>query len=270
MMKQWFEFYRKAKTIYQTHSPFLFEFYTNVLNTTKEYYAFSEIEKVRKQLKDSKMTIDFTEYGAGSRVMSGDKRFVSKIASSGISDVSRCRNLFNLVNYLSPGRVLEFGTSLGVSTLYLAAARKSAIIDTVEANAHLVKIAKENAKKLTLSNIQFNQSKFDDFISSLNKDVKYDMVYLDGNHTFEATTDYFNRLLPHMAENCVVVVDDIHWSEGMYEAYKVLKNHERVFTTVETAYVGYLFLDKKYPQAEHTHIDFWLKPWQIGLFPQNV
>ena len=269
-MKQWIEFYRKAKTIYQTHSPFLYEFYTNVLPTNKEYYAFAEIEKVRKQLKDRKKIIDFTEYGAGSRVMKGDKRFVSKIARSGISDGSRCRNLFNLVNYLSPWRVLEFGTSLGVSTMYLAAARKSTIIDTVEVNDQLVEIAKENAQKLALSNINFYQSKFEDFINTLNQDVKYNIVYLDGNHTFEATTDYFQRLLPHMAENCVVVVDDIHWSEGMYKAYEVLNTHERVFASVETAFVGYLFLDNKYPKAKHTHIDYWLKPWQIGLFPQNV
>jgi predicted O-methyltransferase YrrM len=269
-MKQWLEYYKKAKTIYQTHSPFLYEIYAHVLNTDRVYYDFPEIEKIRKELSGSNQSVECKEFDAGSKVWKGKNRTVSKIASSGISDEKRCRNLFNLVNYFAPNNILEFGTSLGINTLYLATSRKKANIDTVEGNKELQAIARQNAENLSLNNINFHPCTFEEYLEKLPPELKYDIIYLNGNHTYEATTWYFQRLLPNISDKGVVVVNDIHWSEGMYNAWNVLKSHPRIQTSVETAYVGYLFLNKDFPKIDHTHISFWCKPWQIGLFPQDV
>ena len=269
-MKQWLEYYSRAKTIYQTHSPFLYDIYVNVLRTDRQFYAFSEIEKVRKMMKKGNQQIRFIELGAGSKVLKGNTRKVREIAGVGISKVNQCRILFNAVNHLAPQHILELGTSLGLSTLYMACARKHSVIDTVEGNEDLVHIARANAHSLSLDNIRFHNMSIDDFIGSIHADTQYDLVFMDANHTYEATIQYFEQLLPFLSPRCTVIVDDIHWSYDMFRAWEDLKRHQKVRATIETAHFGFLFMNGQYPMTNHTLIDYWCKPWQIGLFPQDV
>src|SRR2546430_379368 len=50
------------------HSPFVFEFITQVLNNDREYYCYKTIEQLRHQLKHNNTLLVLEDLGAGSRV----------------------------------------------------------------------------------------------------------------------------------------------------------------------------------------------------------
>ena len=71
-----------------------------------------------------------------------------------------------------------------------------------------------------------------------------DFVFFDGNHRKEPTINYFNMCLPHISENSVFIFDDIHWSQGMEEAWNEIKQNEQVSTTIDLFFVGIVFFKK--------------------------
>src|SRR5690606_17020814 len=48
----------------------------------------------------------------------------------------------------------------------------------------------------------------------------FDLLYIDGNHQKEATLSYFEKLLPTVHNDSVMIFDDIHWSRDMEEAWE--------------------------------------------------
>ena len=115
---QFIKFFFAAKTKYKVHSPFVFKFIEQVLEDTREFYAFDQIEAVRKLLLQNKKIINVSDFGAGSVKLKAPQRKIKAIAKSALSSPLFCRILFRTVNYYKPKTILEIGTSLGISSLY--------------------------------------------------------------------------------------------------------------------------------------------------------
>ena len=106
------------------HSPFVYEFITTVLNDDRHFYAYQPIEKLRQQLLSDNKEIEIEDFGAGSRVAKTKNRKISKIARSSLKPKKFGQLLFRIVDHYSPFSIIELGTSLGITTAYLAAAKK--------------------------------------------------------------------------------------------------------------------------------------------------
>src|SRR3954471_19072 len=102
------------------HSPFVFSFITQVLNDKRFFYCYETVEIVREQLKKDDSLLTLEDFGAGSRIHSHTQRKVSAIATSSLKPKKFSRLLFRMVNYFQPATILELGTSLGMTTSYLA------------------------------------------------------------------------------------------------------------------------------------------------------
>ncbi len=65
-----------------------------------------------------------------------------------------------------------------------------------------------------VENINYINATFDDVLPKLLNDYpRLDVVYIDGNHTYETTLRYFHMLLPKCTANTVLIFD-IYWSKG--------------------------------------------------------
>ena len=117
---QYFSYRLKAKNEHSLHSPFLFDFYTEVIKLKKQYYAFEDIENVRTDLLKSKDKITITDFGAGSKAINSNLRAVSAIAKHSLSSRKTSELLFRMVDYFQPTTIFELGTCLGINTSYLA------------------------------------------------------------------------------------------------------------------------------------------------------
>ena len=233
------------------HSPYLFELVRFVLRDKNAYYCFADIERRRESLLACEDVLDVMDFGsAGSPEGKLVKRRVCDIAKTHLERPVIGQLLFRLVNFIGqhekrPLEILELGTSLGVTTAYLASADSRHRVLTFEGSEAVLRVAQGVWRALRLENIAWQQGNIDDTLYKCAREG-IDVAYVDANHTFEATMRYVDFLLPRMNEKGVVVIDDIHHSEQMELAWNTLKNDKRVTTSVDLYYVGLLFVDPHY------------------------
>lgn len=237
---------------HKLHSPFAYEFYTNVLQDERRYYSFNAIEKRRNQLLRNHAHIKVTELGAGSRIQGVADRRVSDIAKYAAKRAKYGRLLFRIVNYFNPKNILELGTSLGISTSYLASARSRSHVTTLEGWPEVLDIAKETFKALQLDNITTVSGNFDDTLEVVLEGMpSLDLAFIDGNHRKEPTLRYFECCLSKINNNSVLIFDDIYWTPEMEAAWNEIKAHPSVRLTIDTFYFGLVFFRKEIKEKQH-------------------
>lgn len=260
-------YYFKAKTKYDVHSPFVYEFTDQVLEDERWFYAFNEIEAIRQYMLKDKRTIEVRDMGAGSQVLNNKVRSIASLARHSANQAFVCRWLFKMVNLYKPTTLLELGTSLGVSTNYQAAASLNAQMITIEGCPNTAHLAKGNFKLLKTSNVQVLEGHFDETLPKAFQQLgSLDYVFVDGNHREAPTLKYFDACLRHAHENSVFVFDDVHWSKGMEAAWEQIKQHPKVTISIDLFFFGVVFFRKEPKVKQHfTLIPWSWKPWRIGL-----
>ena len=106
----------KSNTIANIHSPFVYNLAKTVIYENDDYYAYQQIETIRKKWKNDRSSITVSDFGAGSRIFSGPKRRISDICKYSVKSAKYGQLLFRLVNHFQPQNLLELGTSLGITT----------------------------------------------------------------------------------------------------------------------------------------------------------
>lgn len=228
------------------HPPFVYDFIRHVLNSKEQPAYFSEIEQVRKALMVNDEIITIEDFGAGSRIFSGLQRKISGIAQTSLKPAKYSRLLHHIIAYYKPQISLELGTSLGITTSYLAKANPSGKVITLEGSGAIAAIAKHNFKKLAIENIEIVQGNFSDTLQGvLQKNSVIDFAFIDGNHSKKPTLDYFHALLPHTGNDSILVFDDIHWSEEMEAAWAEIQASQEVRLSIDLFFVGIVFFKKE-------------------------
>ena len=224
------------------HSPFVFDFIQNVLNDKREFDCFRYIESLRNELRNSNSEINVPDFGAGSRKQLNNKRIISAIAKSSLKSKKYSQLIFRIVHYYKPKTVLELGTSLGITTSYLAFANPEAKVITMEGAPEVAAAAKNNFDQLHLFNIKIIEGNFDETLPLFIKQQHpLDFVFIDGNHRKEPTVHYFNQLLEITNHSTILIFDDIHWSEEMEAAWKEIKEHPSVTLSIDLFFIGIIF-----------------------------
>ncbi|MFM9908278.1 MAG: O-methyltransferase [Chitinophagaceae bacterium] len=239
------------------HSPFVFDFIAQVLNSKKHYYAYETVEALREKLKLDKEVLLINDLGAGSVVSAGDQRSIASIANIAAKPKKYGQLLFRIANYYQPDTILELGTSLGITTSYLALGNQHANIITLEGSVSIAEIALENFKTLQLKNTRLVQGNFDDTLKKvLTALSSVSMVFVDGNHRKEPTLRYFDQLLPFLNKESVIVFDDIHWSSEMTAAWKIISNHPKTMLTIDLFFIGLVFFNPAFKVKQNFSIRF--------------
>jgi predicted O-methyltransferase YrrM len=246
LVKKYLQYTCCSKTNFDIHSPFLFELVTKVFQGGSADTEYLKVEALKAQfLKDSR-TISVTDLGAGKTSVKQEIRHIRDIAKTSSKSNKYGRLLFRLIKYLRPGTVLELGTSLGFSTAYMANGCPSSVIFSIEGCPNIAELAKSNFIKLDISNIHLVVGSFDDKLPGiLNSLHQIDFVFIDGNHRQEPTINYFEQCLIKAVNDTVFVIDDIHWSEGMENAWDHICNHPSVTLSVDIFFMGIVFLKKE-------------------------
>ena len=232
------------------HSPFVFDLINNVIDNTGVFYGFDKIEEIRKELLQDDNTIKINDLGAGSKKFSSEERRISDIAKYSLKSTKQASFLMRIANYINAKSIIEVGTSLGITTMYLSLL-KQATITTIEGDENIFKIADNNFKKLNIKNINNICANFDDVLPEIiNKTDRVDLAFVDGNHTKEATLRYFELLKQKVHKNSVLIFDDIYWSKGMFEAWEIIKKDSKVVVSIDLFHLGLVFFKKDMPKQD--------------------
>ena len=240
------------------HSPFVYDLVTLVFNDNKnKYHCYAPIEALRKQLLKSRQELQITDLGAGSRIADSSIRTIGSIAGSALKPAKYGQLLFRLANYMQAQTILEVGTSLGITTAYLAGSSSRANVFTMEGVPDIVKTAQQHFTRLGLKNIRLIAGNFDETLpQTLPEMGAIDLAYLDGNHRLEPTLRYFEQIFPFLHAKSLVIFDDIHWSAEMEQAWEAIKADPRVKLTIDLFFIGLVFFDDGFKQPQHFTIRF--------------
>ena len=230
MIKSYLTYKRKASKT--SSSPFVQDFITNILS--KENDNQTEVETLRKALLKNKTEIEITDFGAGSKKLSNHKRRICDIAKISGTPKKYTQVLSNLTAHYNSKSVLELGTSLGLGTLSLSS--KTNDITSIEGDPLIHQFS---SNQLSGSNIKFVNAQFDDFIQE--DEQKYDLLFIDGNHSYEATMRYADLLMKNSHDKSIFIFDDINWSDGMTKAWKEIVNSDRFSLTIDLFKLGICF-----------------------------
>ena len=254
-VKHYFTAKRKGHSV---HSPFAYKLCEEVFYNNNQFYDFNTLKKLREELIKNKSEITVEDFGAGSKIFKSGKRSIDSIVQTGISTEKQSELLYKLINFLKPEIIIELGTSIGLNTLYLTNANKKAKVYSIEGSKSLSDFAKQLALKQNVKNCDYIEGKFDEQLPRLLDQLKQlDFFYVDGNHTYPATINYFNLALTKMHSYSVFVFDDIYWSKEMTKAWREIKKHPSVTLSVDTFYFGILFFREEI--KEKIELKFFIK-----------
>ena len=247
LAKKWWHYYRTASNGegHGIHSPFVFDLVRNVLNDQRDFYAFDAIERLRQELRHDHTIIQVDDLGAGSSVSKSNQRSISEIATHALKSKKLAQLLFRLVNYYQPPTIIELGTSLGITTAYLASANGNGQVFTIEGSPSIAQVAKKNFTELNLYNAELIIGGFDTMLPDLLAKIKtVDFAFIDGNHRLEPTLRYFEWLMKYTHSSSILIFDDIHWSAEMETAWSKIKSYPDVTCTVDLFFIGLVIFNK--------------------------
>ena len=147
------------------HSPFIFSFSTKVLHDKKLYQEYNIVKKLKKKLFNNNQTITLQGFGSKSDQNNGKITTIHKLAELTSVSEKYGKLLFRVVKYFQPKSILELGTSLGISTIYMSLANNKTKITTVEGEAELDGIIRKGFSETQCSNINLIIDDFDHFLN---------------------------------------------------------------------------------------------------------
>lgn len=228
----------------------------DLIRKPQEVAAFKELDVLRHQLKQSTVSFEINDLGAGSKKL-GTSRRVGQIAKHGIATKKQAEFFYRLVQKFKPATIIELGTSLGLTSLYLAKANPQTQLYTIEGADKLVEFSSALFKQHSTQNIISIHGSFDEQLPVLlDKLNTADMVYFDGNHACEPTLRYFEMALKKKHSNSIFIFDDINWSEGMQTAWRQICSHPEVTVSLDFFFFGIVFFRSESKNKEHFVLKF--------------
>ncbi len=250
------EFGWNSNTIYRLYPPFLYKLAESVFENTDYYYDFDKIEFHYSSLVRDQTIINHTEF---SILRNQSNKTLGEFARKALHQPIELFKLYKLLKYKPSFNILELGSCLGLSTLTMCLSSPLAKITSIEGNLQFIEIANELVKKYP--NVKLKNQLFDEYLSNLGTE-KYDFIIIDGDHSYEATMKIMNTLKHHLSANCLILLDDIHWSSGMVRAWNEIKNWKEFKCSLETLRWGLLFSDNRLTPGMFTLIPSKFKIWQ--------
>jgi len=232
-----YNLFAKHQNGHGVHSPFLYELLTEVIEQPHSYYAYFDIS-------DLKLSLYFSKKFKPLKI----KELINESIDEKYGEL-----LFRLVNFFKPPNILEFGTSLGISTLYLASPSRDSQIISVEKDAERLKIAKQNFSKLKKTNISVINNDFEKSLPEIfAKTNILDFVLFDGNHSGEEMLNLFLKCLQNIDNQSIFVFTDIHMDSEKEKYWKKIIENSEVTLSVDLFFLGIIFFKKELSKQHFT------------------
>lgn len=221
----------------------------------EDFKIFSTIKKYRNYLETNTSTIDYSVFGIKDRT-------VNEIYRSASSPEIWSRFHYLLAKNLGVKNYLEIGTNLGISGSYIISAlskQPDFKFLTMEGIEGLSDLAETQFKTLTQpENFEIIRGLYDQtFPELIQKDLNFDVCFIDGNHHYEPTLQYFEKLKEKTAEVAVFIFDDIYWNDEMVKVWEVIKKDKATTFALDLFKMGIIILDQK-ENRHKTDFNFFL------------
>ena len=226
-------------------------------STPDEKQFFGTLNQFRLELCADNRKISFKEIGSSAEMM------VTEVARRAASPEIWARFFYHLSKTSLVNNVLEIGTNLGVSGQYFIKGledKNNTRFITLEGVKGLCEIASARFDKLSSQDrFEVIHGLYDKTLPEVVKSkTLFDLVFIDGNHQYEATLNYFEMLKDNLADKAMVIFDDIHWSEGMRNAWRKICEQKGIVFSINFFKLGIVVYDPKKSVASPHHHQLFL------------
>lgn len=236
--------YWSATRIDVLHSPFVFELYNSCIARKKEPLALTPIELLRSAASRNNTIITQQDFGALGHLQKQREKNISFFTKTHAKPKRLAHIIYRMVNKYQYQNCIELGTSLGFTSMCIAKGLSNQTkLITIEGAPQIAAVAQQHfITSNTQDLIDLHIGNFDTLLPQLiNTMPTVDFAFIDGNHTYEATINYFNQFITKVNNDSALVFDDIYWSKGMTKAWEEIKNHPKVTVTVDLFFIGLVY-----------------------------
>lgn len=238
-------FQSKHRRGYGVHSPSVFRLITLVIEERLPYYSYFLIEKIRYLSNRKGVDVFLSEEG---ELFEKNKVCLAKWGQLGIA---YDQILFRLVNYYKPKTIVELGTTMGFSTLYLATPNSQAHVITLSEKKEISDFAKNNFKKSSVCNILLKEGDIEsNFRKLIQEQVQFDFLSINCTMLPRGFYSYCNTLLQKGSFGGVIVINEPYFWESNRDDLKKIKLHDQVRVVIDLFHIVILILDSNLQKEE--------------------
>ena len=237
-------FYLKHQKGHGIHSPYLFECVNEVIfNSEKDECPPMVVKEHRNLKKDHSQT-------------GGEGRSVRSFVSRSSASEKQGALLYRFARWFKPEMIVELGTGLGISTLYLASGSLHTPLHSIEGNTERATFATQLVSRCMLGTVSIHWGDMDEKLDEILPLMPGRfLAYVDGNHHHGPTVSYVRSLVERAGEEAVIILDDIYWSRGMHNAWREITSWPECKVSIDLFHMGILLLRKDL-QTAHLKIKF--------------
>jgi predicted O-methyltransferase YrrM len=160
-------------------------------------------------------------------------------------------------------KIIELGTNLGIGSAHLHGAMRSSIFVGIEASKTFVEFTERTLNTLHLGNYQIKHGNFDEYFKDIllsNQDA--DLIFIDGNHRYDATIRYYKLIKRYVPKECLIIFDDIHWNKDMKKAWNWITQDKECMLSINLFQIGLVWINRtnRSSPKNYSLIPFRLKP----------
>ncbi|MBR5982787.1 MAG: class I SAM-dependent methyltransferase [Bacteroidales bacterium] len=219
-----------------------------ILDSMFQMSSYIDCCEYRLNMLADNTVLNVKDFGTGNSGM----RKVKDIARRSSTDVRYGGVIQKIIDAFKVKSILELGTSVGIGTMFLARTNAKAKVTTIEGCPETYEFAKSEFVKRKIANVNFINDDFDHlFACNALKDKHFDLAFIDGNHTSEATIRYFDIITKRYSnKKSIIIIDDINWSHDMYSAWKEISSRVPDSLRINLFRMGIIFSGYVMPKEE--------------------
>lgn len=141
--------------------------------------------------------------------------------------------------------IVELGTGMGISTMYLCSGSPDTPLHTIEGDRERALQAEQLMSSCCSGPLSIHQGQMEEKLADILPLLPQRFVaFVDGNHHYEPTLDYVRKLVERAGDEALIVMDDIYWSRGMQKAWKEIIAWPEIKVSIDLFHLGVLLLRK--------------------------
>ena len=233
------------------HSPFLYQYYSEAVKGTVSVPEFDEAEKHRGSFLANRNYINTTDFGTGN----SSKRKIGDMAMRALASPGFCRFLYRTGNFLQANEILELGTCLGITTLYLASIPQVRVT-TIEGCPETAGLADDLFQRSGKSNIRLVVDSIENHLPRMAEaGHRFNLIFVDANHRYQPTLSYYQLCKEMIREDSIMIIHDIHTSREMDQAWKEIQKDPSATQTLDFFDCGIVFFNPGL-NRQNIHLSF--------------
>lgn len=241
---RWFELrsyirhFIRAKGPHGVHSPFVYNILTSVSERPIDPAIAVSLQSLRERMFKDSRTLQKSDLGTG---ISGEIR-IERIAKRSSQPLAHSLFIAWLARLVESSEIVELGTSLGITTAALAMMNADAHVMSIEGCENTADVARANMKSFNLSHVDIIHGEAMKVLNERLPELRSaDFVFIDCNHTYNATMEYIRFFISLEHPNLTIVLDDIYWSKEMNRAWRAIIAEGAFDISIDFFHFGVLF-----------------------------